>query len=92
MNKMYDNIKNFKFYDSRIYKHVVNNMQFVLYRKYWEIVVFGDGTEGHCISVIREQHENKNFDSIQTEFVDKRNFYSKNEFEKARKYFLSDKK
>lgn len=92
MDKTYSDIEHFKFYDSRVYKRIVNHMQFVLYRKYWEMVVFKDGTEGHYISVIREQHEDEYFDSIQTEFVDNQKFYSKNEFEKANKYFLSDRK
>ena len=92
MEKVYDDIKDFKFYDSRAYKRIANHMQFVLYRKYWETVVFDDGTEGHYISVIREQHENECFDSVQTEYVDKQKIYLKNEFEKANKYFLSDRK
>lgn len=92
MVRKYDEIKDFQHYDSRAYKHISKPMQHVLYRKNWETVTFEDGTKGHYISVIREQHEDSDFDSVQTEFLDKQIFYEDSEFEKANRYFLSDRK
>ena len=88
----YDDIETFTFIDSRAFKQGKEQNENIVYRKYWESVVFKDNQLGYYISVIREIHEDDDFDSIQSESIVGQKFYIKREFEKAENYFLSDDK
>lgn len=92
MNYTYDNIEELYFYDSRAYKQCNEKSQYVLYRKYWEEVVFDDSQKGYYITIIREIHDDDDFDSIQNEEVIKQNIYTDGDFNRAERYFLSDRK
>lgn len=91
-NYDYDNIEAFKFSDSRAYREVKEQAQYVLYRKQLEEVVFKDGQIGYYVSVIREIHGGDDYDSIQSEAVIKQKVYIEDDLQKAEKYFLSDRK
>ncbi len=88
----YDDIEDFEFSDSRAYREVVEKSQYVLYRKQLEKVVFNDNQTGYYVSVIREIHEDDEYDSIESETIVKQKIYPENNFKQAETYFLSDRK
>lgn len=92
INYTYDDIEAFEFSDSRAYREVKEKSQYVLYRKQLEKVVFNDNQTGYYVSVIREIHEDDEYDSIQSEAVIKQKVYVEDDLQKAEKYFMSDRK
>lgn len=87
-----DDIEEFEFDESRGYKKTVEKGQYIRYAKNMESVVFNDKETGHCVSVIREVHEDDDYDSFQGEETIKQKVYRNDELKKAEAYFLSDRK